>query len=230
MQFDAVTVDTVLFDLDGTLLEYDQDSRDVLSASFDRTGIEPLFELPDYHARYDEFLESGVGVDEQRANCFAALADDAGHDAETGRAVADAFAEIRDHSRVRYLPGAAETLETLAGTHALGIVTNGSPAMQRTKMAALGIEEYADAVVFAGHDAPAKPSPEPFERALSELDSSPERAVHVGNSLETDIPGAKAAGVGAVWVPADLSVTPDPAPDFSFETLHPLGDRPWRRA
>lgn len=193
-----MTVDAVLFDLDDTLLEYEQNSRDVLSASFDRTGIEPFFELPDYLARYDEFLEPGIGVDEQRANCFAAIASEWGYGEETGRAVADAFAEIRDHSRVRYLPSAAETLETLAGSHALGIVTNGSPAMQRTKMAALRIEEYADAVVFAGHDAPAKPNQEPFERALSELDSSPRHAVHVGNPLETDVSGAKAAGLRTV--------------------------------
>lgn len=221
-----MTVDTVLFDLDNTLLEYEQDSRNLLSALFDRTGIEPFFELPDYHARYDEFLESGVDVNEQRANCFAAIANEEGHDEETGRAVADAFAEIRDHSRVRCLPGAAEALETLAGSHALRIVTNGSPAMQRTKMVALGIGKYADGVVFVGYDTPAKTSPEPFERALSELDSSPERAVHVGNSLETDVPGTKAAGVDTVGISADPSLTPDPVPDFSFETLHPFGEHP----
>ncbi|WP_458190596.1 HAD family hydrolase [Haladaptatus sp. NG-WS-4] len=225
-----MTVDTVLFDLDDTLLEYKQDSHEVLSASFETVGVEQFFDIPDYHARYDEFLERGVSVDEQRANCFAAIASEQGYDAETGRAIADEYAEIRDHSRVRYLPGAPETLETLARNHVLGIVTNGAPKMQRTKMAALGIDDHFESVVFAGYDTPAKPNPEPFEHALSELDSEPKRAIHVGNSLVSDVSGAKAAGIEAVWVPADPSVTPDPTPDFAFETLHPLGDRPWERA
>ncbi len=223
-----MTIDTVLFDLDDTLLEYEQNSQEVLSSSFDEAGVQPFFELSDYHSRYDEFLERGVSVDEQRANCFSAIAQDAGYDPETGRAVARAFAEIRDHSRVRYLPGASKTLETLARDHALGIVTNGSPTMQKTKITALGVEQYVDSVVFAGHDAPAKPNPEPFECALSELGSTAERAVHVGNSLSTDVPGAKAAGLDAVWVPANPGVTPEPTPDFAFQTLHPLGERPWQ--
>ncbi|KZN25667.1 haloacid dehalogenase [Haladaptatus sp. R4] len=223
-----MTIDTLLFDLDDTLLEYEQRSPDVLAASFDRVGVDSFFDIPAYHARYDEFLEAGLSVNDQRANCFAAIARENGYDEETGRAVAAAFAEVRDHSRVRFLPGASETLEALTGEHALGIVTNGAPEMQRAKMAALGVERYVDTIVFAGHDAPAKPNPEPFERALSELDSTPERALHVGNSLDTDVPGAKAAGLGAVWVPADPDETPDPTPDFAFETLHPLTERPWR--
>ncbi|SIR29017.1 putative hydrolase of the HAD superfamily [Haladaptatus litoreus] len=223
-------IDTVLFDLDDTLLEYEQDSRDVLSSSFDRVGVEPFFDIPAYHARYDEFLERGKSVDEQRSNCFAAIARDAEYDPNVGRTVAEAFADIRDQSRVRYLLGAPVMLETLARDYALGIVTNGSPEMQRTKMTALGIDEYVDAIVFAGHDARAKPHPELFESALAELDSTPERAIHVGNSLSTDVPGAKAAGLGAVWVPANPEITPDPTPDFAFETLHPLAEHPWRSA
>ncbi|RBI61765.1 HAD family hydrolase [halophilic archaeon] len=222
-----MSVDTVLFDLDDTLCEYEQDSREVLAESFDRCGVEPFFELSDYHARYDEFLTDGETIAELRANCFAAIAEESGHGAETGRAVADAFADVRDHSRVRFCPGASETLEALARDHAVGVVTNGGPEMQRTKMAALGIDDRVEAVVFAGHDAPAKPEPEPFERALAELGSTPDRAVHVGNSLDSDVAGAHAAGLRSVWVPADPSVVPEPEPHFAFETLRPLGDRPW---
>lgn len=223
-----MTIDTLLFDLDDTLLEYEQRSEDVLAASFDSVGIDSFFDIPEYHDRYDEFLQAGLGVDEQRADCFAAIARDEGYDEETGRAVATAFADVRDHSRVRYLPGASETLEAFAGEYTLGIVTNGAPEMQRAKIAALGIERYVETVVFAGHDTPAKPNPEPFEHALSELGTAPERALHVGNSLDTDVPGAKAAGLGAVWAPADPNVTPEPVPDFAFETLRPLRDHPWR--
>src|SRR6056297_1292402 len=222
-----MTVDAVLFDLDDTLCEYEQDSREVLSTSFERCGVEPFFELSDYHARYDEFLAAGDTVAELRSACFATIAEEHGHGAATGRAVADAFADVRDHSRVRFCPGASAALDAIARDHTVGVVTNGAPEMQRTKMAALGIDDRVETTVFAGHDAPAKPAPEPFERALADLDATPDRAVHVGNSLDSDVAGAHAAGLRSVWVPADPSLAPDPEPHFAFETLHPVGDRPW---
>ncbi|WP_254663103.1 hypothetical protein [Haladaptatus sp. W1] len=113
-----MTIDTLLFDLDDTLLEYEQRSEDVLAASFDSVGIDPFFDIPEYHDRYDEFLQAGLSVNEQRADCFAAIARDEGYDEETGRAVATAFADVRDHSRVRYLPGLRRrSKRSLGSTH-----------------------------------------------------------------------------------------------------------------
>lgn len=75
--------------------------------------------------------------------------------------------------------------------HALGIVTNGGPDTQKPKLDALGLTRSFDTVVYAGYDVAPKPDPAPFERALGDLDVRPERAVHVGNSLEADVAGAR---------------------------------------
>ncbi|MFC6733342.1 MULTISPECIES: HAD family hydrolase [unclassified Haladaptatus] len=219
-------VDTILFDIDDTLCTYRRSAAEILDHSFDSTGIDPFFTVQDYFARFHEFTEADT-IDELRANCFAAIATDGGYDADVGRNVAEAFAAERDHGDVVFLPGAQEALEALAD-HRLGIVTNGSPDMQTPKIESLGIGDHFDVVVHAGYDGPAKPSPDPFYTALDALDSAPERAVHVGNSLEADIPGAQAAGVGAIWVPDHTDATPtDYQPDYTVETLHDLIDRPW---
>lgn len=223
----APAIDTVLFDLDDTLIEYERGASEVLEIAFERADVDPLFDAAEYYVRYDEFLHDSASVADLRENCFAALAAEAGHDPALGRRVAAEFTAERDQSRVRFLPGAREALDALAAEYALGIVTNGAPEMQREKMDALGIRERVGTVVYAGYDTPAKPDPEPFRRVLDLLDSTPETAVHVGNSLTTDVPGARAAGVRSAWVPADPDLVPDPAPDYAFESVAALASSPW---
>ena len=220
-------IDTVLFDIDGTLLEYERPPGELLGLAFERAGIEPFFEFETYLDRSADYLAAGDPVAEGRANCFADIARERGRDPELGRAVADAFHDERDQSRVRPLPGAHEAVETLAEDHALGVVTNGPPGMQSTKLEAAGFADAFETVVFAGHDAAAKPDPEPFEVALDALDSSPDRAVHVGNSLSSDVAGAHAAGLRSVWYPSEDGVEPEPEPHYSFSSLAPLRERPW---
>jgi putative hydrolase of the HAD superfamily len=45
-----------------------------------------------------------------------------------------------------------------------------------------------------------KPNPAVFEHLLSQLGAKPEEAVMVGNSLERDIAGARAAGITSIWI------------------------------
>lgn len=220
-------LEAVLFDLDGTLVEYERSTGDLLSLAFERAGVEPCFDVEAYLDRYNDHLGPGVSIAEGRADCFAAIAADRGRDPERGRAVARAFAEARDHSRVDLLSGARETLDALAADHAVGIVTNGPPEMQSTKLEAVGLDDAVETVVYAGHDAPAKPDPEPFEAALTELGAKPDRTVHVGNSLSSDVAGAHAAGLRSAWVPAEDGVDPDPEPHYAFESLTELADSPW---
>lgn len=225
----AHAIDTVTLDLDDTLLEYERTTEEVLAVAFERADVDPLFEAAEYYARYDEFLAESDSIDDLRTNCFGVLAEEGGYDPELGRTVAMEYNAERDQSRVQFLPGAREALDALAAHHELAIVTNGAPDMQQAKLASLGIDEWVDTVVFAGHDTLPKPDPAPFHHALDLLDAAPERTLHVGNSLTTDIPGAKAAGLHAAWVPADPELTPDPEPDYSFRTLAELLDLPWRR-
>lgn len=218
------SVDTVLFDLDGTLVEYERPSSEVLAAAFDRAGVEPFFTVREYYDRYFEFL--GSGVDDLREYCFADIAEAHDRDPAVGRTVAEAYAAERRPGSVRLLDGARAAVESLAADHSLGIVTNGPPSHQRPKIDALGFDDRFGSVVFAGHETPPKPDPEPFERALGDLDAAPTRTVHVGNSLESDVAGADAAGLQSVWL-ADGS-EPEPTPDHVVDSLLALSSPPWR--
>jgi putative hydrolase of the HAD superfamily len=55
--------------------------------------------------------------------------------------------------------------------------------------------ELVDGIVSSADAGAAKPGPEVFERALELAGAAPEDAVHVGDSLENDVEGARSAGI-----------------------------------
>ena len=223
-------IDAVVFDLDDTLCAYRRHGREVLAEAFERADVEPFFGIEDYYAVYEAYAGAADTIEAGRALCFAGLAEEAGRDPAVGRAVASAFDELRDHSDVQFLPGAREAVESLGAAYPLALVTNGAPRMQATKLEALGLGDAFATVVHGGHDAPAKPSPEPFHLALEAVAVEPDRAVHVGNSRAADVAGAKAAGLHAAWLEGgdvDDPSGPLPEPDYVLGSLHELCEPPW---
>ncbi|WP_440764650.1 HAD family hydrolase [Natronorubrum sp. DTA7] len=224
-----VEIEAVCFDLDDTLCRYNQRGVDVLDQAFQKAGLSPLWTVEDYYGRYRDYLEASTDADDLRRRCFADLALDAGHGREAGHAVAETFSEVRDQEAVELLPGARDVLDALAAEYRLGLITNGAPGMQRTKLEATGLDDRFETVVYAGYDTAPKPAAEPFERALEDLGSSTDRTVYVGNSLSSDVAGARAAGLVSVWIPATDAVTEpaEPAPTYRLEALRELSTPPW---
>ena len=78
----------------------------------------------------------------------------------------------------------------------LAILTNGLPATQRAKVAALGLDARVDVVLYAEEHAPGgKPSRAAFDAALAAVGVPGARAVFIGDDLARDIQGARAAGL-----------------------------------
>lgn len=236
-------VTTVLFDLDETLCEYPRPGRERLAEAFERASVEPCF-------TYDEYLRevAEVGGTEsdvrRRESCFARLAARNGRDEAVGLRVADAYEALTDYAAMEPLPDARRVLDELSREYRIGLVTNGGPDTQSPKIDALGIRDRFETVVLAGYETAAKPDPEPFRRALADLDASAREAVYVGNSLSSDVAGANRSGLRSVWKPHDrsLDATPDadpgsgdgsatgPKPDHRIGSLRELLDRPWEEA
>ena len=107
--------------------------------------------------------------------------------------------------------------------HRLGLITNGPADVQRAKLAATGLGAWFDAVVISGEVGVGKPDPHIFARALAALDASPQTAIMVGDNLERDVVGARAAGMRGVWL--NRSGRSRPAgivPDLEIATLTEL--------
>jgi putative hydrolase of the HAD superfamily len=221
-------VDAVLFDVDDTLCRYRRSGAELLAVAFDRVGVDPFFDVGDYHERYPEFLAAAEDVASLREACFAALAAERGRDPAVGRRVAASFAAERDHRAVEPLPGALGAVDRLAADHRVGVVTNGGPSMQRDKLDGLGLGDAFETVVFAGYDTAPKPDPEPFRRALDALSVEPGRAVHVGNSPGSDVAGARAAGLRPAWLADAAASGSDPPATYTLRSMADLHAPPWR--
>lgn len=87
------------------------------------------------------------------------------------------------------------------GRFRMGLITNGLSCLQREKIKGAGqLEKYFDTIVISGDVGIAKPAPPMFDTALANLELAPEQVVMVGNGMRTDIEGAKAAGLRAIYI------------------------------
>jgi putative hydrolase of the HAD superfamily len=119
---------------------------------------------------------------------------------------------------------AGSLLDALRGRFKLALITNGAPDSQREKLQCTDIEAVFDAVLISGELGIAKPDARIFQRALERLEVTPAEAWHIGDTLATDVAGARAAGVTAVWLNRNARQRDpsDPAPDIEISSLAEL--------
>lgn len=96
-----------------------------------------------------------------------------------------------------------EVHAALAGLRAAGlrlVVASNWDCSLPSWLGHTGLLELLDGVVTSAEAGAAKPHPATFRRALDLAGVGAEQAVHVGDSLEHDVEGARGAGIRAVLV------------------------------
>lgn len=81
----------------------------------------------------------------------------------------------------------------------LGVVSNWDERL-RPLLRKLKLAGYFDAVVVSCEASSCKPSPVIFREAARALGLRPAQILHVGDSREADVRGARAAGLQALWL------------------------------
>lgn len=131
------------------------------------------------------------------------------------------WAEARGKN-LRPMPGAMELLDQLKGKYKLGLLTNGSPSLQRHKIELSQIEPYFDAIAISGEVRIGKPKPGIFDWLCEQAGVVNDEAVMVGNSLGRDIKGAQNAGMRSIWIDVPGAYGGDPSliqADFTIKAL-----------
>ena len=146
-------------------------------------------------------------------------------------AVGDLVAAYRGHApEIAPFPEAGALLRRLrADGSAVGLLSDGDPAVQGRKLDALGLREAFDAIVVTGELGPdaGKPSPRGFEEVLRRLgDAPPGESVYVSDNPAKDFVGARRAGMRSIRVrrPGGIYAglepdTPEHAPDAEVSGL-----------
>ena len=86
-------------------------------------------------------------------------------------------------------------LEELSRSYLIGLISNGNSYPER-----LGLESMVRFAAYAQDCGAEKPDPRIFEVALEKAGCSPRELLHVGDSLEHDVAGARTAGSRSVWL------------------------------
>lgn len=102
------------------------------------------------------------------------------------------------------LPGAREALqEVRLSGYRIGLISNTGRtpgSALRLLMKRLDILEFFDVMTFSNEILVRKPAQRAFTATLSKLKVAPKAAVHVGDDAESDVMGAKRAGMKAIHV------------------------------
>ena len=105
----------------------------------------------------------------------------------------------------RPMPGAREALDEFRRSGVpVAVVSNSGfgPAVIRHELAKHGLADPLAFVMVSAEYGVRKPNPLLFETAAARLGVTPSEVWFVGDRLDTDVAGAKASGMSAVWLRA----------------------------
>lgn len=189
---------SVIFDLDGTLVDSAPDIHAGVTALLQDMGVEPLpFEV------VRGFIGGGVPVLIDRV--MAARGLDAALRGDLIARFTAAYEHAPDGLTTAY-PGVPDALRALteAGLR-LGLCTNKPTSPTRGLLAAFGWTELFDCLICGDTLAVRKPDPAPLQAAVAQMGGG--AAVFVGDS-EVDVATAQAAGVPLLLFTGGYRKTP----------------------
>ncbi len=197
--------DTILWDLDGTLLNFKMAERHGLRNALENYGITMTEEMLSLYSGINEMfwekLERGeVDKTEMLAERFRVFFRQMGLDGIDPEEMLKHY-EWEMGSRVYYEGDSPAVVSKL---REMGIkqyvVTNGTMATQPRKMESSGFDRYMDKVFISDEIGYDKPGKEFFDVVFRELvDVKKEKTLLIGDSLTSDILGANRAGIDACW-------------------------------
>ena len=228
MRTTTTNLKAVLFDIDDTLFDRNRAQREIL------------------HLIVRAFRDIFTGIDEERivqaffeSDRVATQAFNAGGSVDVARIgrskiflrILGLSEDPADKITAMYVTsyptinapvrGAELVVSHLARRFQLGIISNSSRDVQYRKLKTLDIKHLFDCIVLSEEVGIRKPDPKIFWRATTSLAREPEECLYVGDSYESDVVGAKKAGMRACWFNPDGLRLPqeDVEPDFEIGAL-----------
>lgn len=204
-------IDTILFDLDGTLI----DTNELIISSYLHT-LNKYY--PNKYHREDVLPFMGPPLYE----AFGSVDQDR---------TEEMIREYRRYNHekhdllVKEFPGVNQTMEILKEKgFKLGIVTTKLLDTVQKGLRLTKLDPYFETIVALDHVSKTKPDPESIFKALEQLDSSKERAIMVGDNYH-DILAGKNAGTktaGVAWTAKGRDYLAQFKPDYMLDEMPDL--------
>jgi len=218
----------IFIDLDDTILDFGAAEHAAYSETLRRLGIEPT---PEVMALYREINLSWWEKHERgevdrdallvlrHGEFFRALG--IARDAEECERIYRGLLGVGHW----FVEGAEELLEYLSGRgYELFIASNGVADTQYSRIGSAGIGKYFRRIFISEDSGSHKPEKAYFDWCFARIPGfDPARALLIGDSLTSDIRGAKNAGIASCWFnPAGKAAPPDLTPDYEIRKLPEL--------
>jgi len=224
-------VKAVLFDLDDTLFDRNKAQREILHRIIHE--FREMFTGIDKEAITHAFFESdrlsteefnaGDSIDVVRIERSRKFLNILGLSENFAGKITEIY--IKSYPAINVpVKNAKVVIRNLAKKFQLAVISNGSRDVQHQKLETLGIKDLFRCIVLSEEVGIRKPKPGIFWKATTLLDREPEECLYVGDSYNTDIVGAKKAGMQTCWFNpkcASLSQN-DVKPDFEIHTLYEI--------
>ena len=230
--------EALLLDFDGTLVDWlgalEAGVRAAAAQLGRRYGLDPdevaartlAFEAEVFESHAEGWNLGGIGAPELHQAIWRRALGEYGLDDQQAEFLSAAQWQA-ELAAYRAFDDVAAFLDAAAGAGIrLALVTNGPGGVQRAKLERIGLADAFHAVLISAEVGAAKPDTRIFDVALDAIGVDPDPALvwHIGDSLEFDIAGARAAGVGSVWLNRDgvLHDPRHPRPDREITGLDEL--------
>ena len=217
----------LLFDVDGTLLDFDAAERMALRQTLEKFQL-PINEetIGCYHTINTELwqaLEKGrIKKDKLVVQRFAMLLKELGQEGDPA-AMNQYYLTCLSQHAIPY-EGAVQLVKDLSEVATIAIVSNGVERVQQGRLQRSGLDQLVDAVFVSEKLGVTKPNRKFFDTALNVLGiNNRKKVLVIGDSLKADIQGGINAGLATCWCNFNgAENTAGVQPDFVIENLSQL--------
>ena len=217
----------LLFDVDGTLLDFQHAEAIALKTTPPQTGVVmPAGYVSTYHQINDSLwrdFEAGIlSARDVRTKRFHLLFKEL-KIAGDAHAFSEAFLKNLIEAS-SFFEGTEQVLGQLRRQFQLALLTNGFADVQHARIERLGLGELFDPIIISEEVGAAKPDSAIFAMALEEM-GDPDKAdiLVIGDSLSSDIQGGSNAGIDTCWLnPSSSTNETDVVPTYEIKHLREL--------
>jgi 2-haloacid dehalogenase len=218
---------TILLDVDGTLLDFNAAQRDALKKVFELhhyildDKVKELYNEIN-HELWRQYEQGIISRDEVIYSRFGKLFRALGIN-DDGVAFEDDYQELLGQGH-ELIIGAIEILEKLYKTHELYVVTNGVTKTQFSRLKASKLDQYMKNIFVSEATGFQKPMKEYFEYCFERITNIDlKKTLIVGDSLSSDILGGNNAGIDTCWFnPECLDCDIEVKVDYKIKELSEL--------
>lgn len=216
----------IFLDIDDTVFNFKKCSESALKETFSTLNLEynknvfESFSLIDEHL-WKQQKEELLTVAEVLDIRFVQLSDTLGLDYDSNLAK-EYFGSLLGEQYIME-PGIEAVLKEISSDYIIYAASNGVLTMQKNRLQLSGLQEYFTDLYVSDDIGYAKPNINFFTESMDRAKLKPNEILMIGDSLVSDIAGARGAGIDSVWYnPYSLENLSKINADYKIKHLHEL--------